>query len=323
VLDSSDDPRFIDTKSRPVLAQTFEVIATGARFTVAVNHLKSKGSDCLDVGDPDAGDGQGNCNGTRELAAQALVDWLASDPTGSGDRDFLVLGDLNSYAREDPITAVKAGPDDIEGTADDYSNLVAKYGGTYAYSYTFDGQAGYLDHALASPTLTAQVTGATEWHINSDEPDLLDYDTTFKSAGQDALYEPNQYRTSDHDPVIVGLDLLAYEFGGFQAPVDAPPTVNTVKAGASVPIKFTLGGDEGLGVFFTTPTATVLACEGGAPQDSIDTLNPGGSGLQYDAATDTYTYVWKTSKSWANSCRTLELAFDDGTWFTANFMFRP
>jgi predicted extracellular nuclease len=74
ILDSTVDPRFIDTKSRPVLAQTFEENATGAVFTVAVNHLKSKGSACTDVGDPDAGDGQGNCNGTRTLAAEALVD---------------------------------------------------------------------------------------------------------------------------------------------------------------------------------------------------------------------------------------------------------
>ena len=76
ILTSTVDPRFIDTKSRPVLAQTFQVNATGARFTVAVNHLKSKGSDCTDVGDPDTGDGQGNCNrhapegraGARRLA---------------------------------------------------------------------------------------------------------------------------------------------------------------------------------------------------------------------------------------------------------------
>ena len=95
------DPRFIDTKSRPSLAQTFEVNATGARFTVVVNHLKSKGSDCNDVGDPDLGDGQGNCSQTRRAAAQALVDWLATDPTGSGDPDFLIMGDLNSYAQED------------------------------------------------------------------------------------------------------------------------------------------------------------------------------------------------------------------------------
>jgi uncharacterized protein len=207
VLDSSDDPRFRDTLNRPALAQTFDVIATGARFTVVVNHLKSKGSDCNAIGDPDVGDGQGNCNQTRTLAAQALVDWLATDPTGSGDPDFLITGDLNSYAREDPIDAVKAGPDDTSTTSDDYTNLVETYGGTYAYSYVFDGQAGYLDHALSSANLTSQVTGATEWHINADEPDVLDYDTTFKPPSIDALYEPNAYRSSDHDAVLVGLSL--------------------------------------------------------------------------------------------------------------------
>ena len=122
-------------KSRPSLAQTFEVNATGARFTVVVNHLKSKGSDCDDVGDPDLGDGQGNCSQTRTAAAEALVDWLATDPTGSGDPDFLIIGDLNSYAQEDPIDAIKAGADDIAGTADDYTNLIATYQGAFAYSY--------------------------------------------------------------------------------------------------------------------------------------------------------------------------------------------
>jgi uncharacterized protein len=206
-LDSADDPRFIDTKSRPALAQTFENLSNGARFTIVVNHFKSKGSACDDVGDPDMGDGQGNCSGTRTLAAQALVDWLATDPTGSGDPDFLIMGDLNSYAREDPITAIKAGPDDTAGTSDDYTNLISHFQGTYAYSYTFDGQAGYLDHSLASSSLLAQVTAAEDWHINSDEPDILDYDTSFKPDSQDALYETNAYRTSDHDPVVVGLDL--------------------------------------------------------------------------------------------------------------------
>ena len=207
LLTSAVDPRFIDTKSRPVLAQTFEENATGARFTVAVNHLKSKGSGCNDVGDPDLGDGQGNCSQTRRAAAEALVDWLGTDPTGSGDPDFLIVGDLNSYAQEDSIDAIKAGPDDTAGTADDYTNLVQQFVGTYAYSYVFDGMAGYLDHALSSAGLTGQVTGLTEWHINADEPDVLDYDTSFKPPAQDALYEANAYRTSDHDPILVGLDL--------------------------------------------------------------------------------------------------------------------
>ena len=232
LLTSAVDPRFIDTKSRPSLAQTFEVNATGARFTVVVNHLKSKGSDCVDVGDPDLGDGQGNCSQTRRAAAEALVDWLATDPTGSGDPDFIIMGDLNSYAQEDTIDEIKAGSDDIAGTSDDFTNLIAHFQGAYAYSYTFDGQAGYLDHALANASLLGQVTGAADWHINSDEPDVLDYDTTFKPAAQDALYEVNAYRTSDHDPVVVGL-----------VP-NAPPTVDAggpycVNEGGSVTLTAT------------------------------------------------------------------------------------
>lgn len=207
ILDSSVDSRFDDTKNRPALAQSFMENSTGAIFTVAVNHLKSKGSDCNDVGDPDLGDGAGNCNLTRLAAAQALVDWLATDPTGSGDPDALIIGDLNSYDKEDPIDAILAGPDDLLGTSDDYTDMAFAFGGEFAYSYVFDGQLGYLDYALANSSLVGQISGVTEWHINSDEPDLLDYDTTFKADAQDALYEPNAYRASDHDPVIVGLNL--------------------------------------------------------------------------------------------------------------------
>lgn len=194
ILDSSVDTAFIDTKNRPALAQTFEQNSSGARFTPVANHLKSKGSPCDDVGDPDVGDGQGNCNQTRTDGATALVNWLATDPTGSGDPDFLIIGDLNSYAMEDPITAIKnAG----------YTNLVETFIGADAYSYVYDGQAGYLDHALASAALTPQVTGVVEWHINADEPAALDYN----DHNQPALYNSDPFRASDHDPVIVGLNL--------------------------------------------------------------------------------------------------------------------
>ncbi len=206
ILDSSVDPRFIDTRSRPVLAQSF-ADASGSVFTVAVNHLKSKGSACDDVGDPDLGDGAGNCNATRTAAAEALVDWLAGDPTGSGDTDTLIIGDLNSYDKEDPIDAIVAGSDDSAGTADDYTDLIRLFQGEDAYSYVFDGQIGYLDHALASADLLGQVTGTTVWHINADEADLIDYDTSFKQPAQDAIYAPDPYRSSDHDPVVIGLRL--------------------------------------------------------------------------------------------------------------------
>ena len=207
ILDTSVDSRFIDTKNRPTLAQSFMDNSTGGIFTVAVNHLKSKGSDCNDLGDPDLGDGAGNCNVTRTLAAQALVDWLATDPTGSGDADFLIVGDLNSYDKEDPIDAIKAGPDDTLGTSDDYADLVFEFQGENAYSYVFDGQIGYLDYGLANASLVSQITGVADWHVNADEPDLIDYDMSFKLAAQDALYAPDAYRYSDHDPVIIGLDV--------------------------------------------------------------------------------------------------------------------
>jgi len=199
IINSTVDPRFIDTLNRPSIAQTFELNASGERFTTVVNHLKSKGSDCNAVGDPDIGDGQGNCNGTRTAAAEALVDWLATDPTASGDPDVVVLGDMNAYAMEDPITAFKdAG----------YVDTIADFVGDEGYSFVFDGQSGYLDHALASPSLAAQVSGVTEWHINADEPVALDYNVEFKTPNQvTTFYDPGPYRSSDHDPALVGLDL--------------------------------------------------------------------------------------------------------------------
>ncbi len=205
ILDSSVDPRFIDTLNRPALAQSFQDDATGGIFTVVVNHLKSKGSAC--DGDPDLGDGSGNCNLTRLAAAEALVDWLATDPTGSGDSDFIIMGDLNAYDKEAPIDAILAGPDDLVSTGDDYTDTIFAFLGEDAYSYLYDGRLGYLDHALANPGLFEEISGVTVWHINADEPDLIDYDMSYKKTAQDALYEPNAFRSSDHDPVIVGLNV--------------------------------------------------------------------------------------------------------------------
>jgi len=186
-------------RNRPALAQTFREAATGGLLTVVVNHLKSKGSGC-GAGDDDPV--QGNCNGTRTAAAEALAEWLAGDPTGSSSDNVLILGDLNAYAMEDPIQAL-----DDAG----YTDLAAELIGSSAYGYVFDGRWGTLDYALASPGLMPFVTGITEWHINADEPDTLDYDTTFNPA---AWYAADVYRTSDHDPVIVGL--------AFDPPIEEP-----------------------------------------------------------------------------------------------------
>ena len=197
ILDSGVDPRFIDKRSRPVLAQTFEQISDGAVLTVAVNHLKSKGSSCASDGDPDLGDGQSNCSATRTAAATAMIDWLTTDPTSSGDTDFLVIGDPNAHTFDDAISTFRnAG----------YVDLAQVHLGMESYSFEFDAQSGALDHALASDNLAPQIKDVVEWHINADEPRVLNYD--LESDRDPSLFDDAlPYRASDHDPLIIGLDL--------------------------------------------------------------------------------------------------------------------
>ena len=197
VLDSTVDSRFDDSRNRPTLAQSFTQNSNGAILTVAVNHLKSKGSSCTSTGDPDQHDGQKNCNATRSAAAVAMGDWLETDPTASGDPDVLIIGDLNADIREDPVTTLEAAG---------YDNLFENLLGMDSYSYIFAGQAGALDHALASQSLVGQVTGVMDWHINADESPAHDYNLNF---GRDpAIFDSSvPYRASDHDPIVVGLDL--------------------------------------------------------------------------------------------------------------------
>ncbi len=215
LLTSAVDPRFDDGRNRPALIQSFEETSTDERVTVAVNHFKSKGSSC-GAGDDSPTDGSGNCDATRTQAAEALADFLATDPTGSGDPDFLVIGDLNSYSQERPITALEDNG---------YVDLLERFEGLSSYGYLFDGQLGHLDQALVTSSLDNQVTGAGGWKINADENPLFDYNDTVQDAGEASferessaqeLYEPGPYRSSDHDPVVVGLDLDATTDG----PVD-------------------------------------------------------------------------------------------------------
>lgn len=194
-------------RNRPTVAAAF-VDEGGATFTVAVNHFKSKGPSGLDAFagstdiNVDQGDGQGYWNGARTDAANELAAWLATDPFDTGDTDALVIGDLNAYAEEDPVEALEdAG----------YINLIDAFvGNDEAYSYTFDGQRGALDQALATGSLAAQVTGIGEWHINADEPGVLSYDDSFDAT---EFYYPDEFQASDHDPLLIGLDLTGPEMG--------------------------------------------------------------------------------------------------------------
>ena len=168
--------------------QAFQEIATGEKFLFSVNHFKAKsGSGSGD--NANQNDGQGTYNGDRVREAYSVLNNYESDSYYFDDRDILIMGDLNAYAMEDPITVLRnAGMTDLHRA----------FHADSSYTYVYRGQAGYLDHALCNGTLLPQVTGMVAYHINSDESDSYTYD---KSSDQ------TMFRCSDHDPVVVGLKL--------------------------------------------------------------------------------------------------------------------
>lgn len=211
-------------RNRPSVAATFED-ADGNQFTVVSSHFKSKGDSGLaslaaaaqtyldangaaagftqaDIdaltrdANFDLGDGQGYWNGVRAEAAVELADWMENSYSGAGVTNYLLLGDMNAYAQEDPVQALRD-----QGLTDLIDRFI---GQDNAYSYVFDGQRGTLDQGFASDGLADNVTGATEWHVNADEPDLLGYSSAFKDQG---FYNSGPYAASDHDPLIVGMTL--------------------------------------------------------------------------------------------------------------------
>ena len=183
---------------RPPLAQTFKT-ANGQRFSLIVNHLKSKGS-CPWAGDPDAdqGDGQGCFNATRIRQVQRLINtFIPQVQAAANDKDVLLIGDLNAYGAENPIATLTGA-----GMVNQIERFIRV--NALPYSYVFDGESGYIDHALTSASLSVQVVGVAVWHINADEPSVINYKTGFKS--QD-LYKATPFRSSDHDPLVVFLNL--------------------------------------------------------------------------------------------------------------------
>ena len=141
-------------------------------------------------------------------------------------------------------------------------------------------------------------------------------DTDGDGLGDRLVSSPNASTATVHYTV-------PYPFTGFKAPVANPPEVNPVKAGQAVPIKFSLGGDRGLGILTPpAPTSSPMGCTSGPAGLAVPPYPAASSGLQYDTASDTYTWVWKTDAAWKDTCRTLIVALDDGTTHEALFAFK-
>lgn len=167
-------------------AQGFILIENGERFIYSINHFKAK-SGSGSGKDADQYDGQGTFNHSRVLEAKSVLQTIDAYQFYYDDSDILIMGDLNAYAKEDPIRAF---------TDADMYDLHRYFHADSSYSYVYGEQAGYLDHAIANKALIKQVTGMAAWHVNSDESDEFTYDKS---------YDLTVFRYSDHDPVLVGL----------------------------------------------------------------------------------------------------------------------
>ena len=174
--------------------QAFTLKSNNERFMFGINHFKAKsGCSSASGADADKNDGQSCYNATRVDEAKAVIAAINSNKAFYDDQDALVMGDLNAYAMEDPIQAfVQAG----------FTDLHRQFHADSAYSYVYRGEAGYLDHALANESMTRQITGVTAFHINADEPSIFEY--------SGSAYQPNMFRSSDHDPVVLGIRLGDY-----------------------------------------------------------------------------------------------------------------
>ncbi|MEO5875354.1 MAG: ExeM/NucH family extracellular endonuclease, partial [Streptosporangiaceae bacterium] len=171
---------------RHPLVQRFERVGGSKPVTLIVNHWKSKG--CGVATGPDLDLGQGCWNARRTAQAEAIS--ALADTVDNP----LVIGDLNSYSDEDPIHVLENGG--LISQSEKYEPKSKRY------SYVFDGMSGELDHVMAGAAL--KVTGLSIWHINADESPALDYNQEFNPP---YLYQPDEFRSSDHDPVVVGLKL--------------------------------------------------------------------------------------------------------------------
>jgi predicted extracellular nuclease len=261
---SLSDPAAIN--NRAPLAQTFR-LANGERFNLVANHLKSKGCDGSTGLDADQGDLQGCWNNRRVQQADELRGFVATVQSTSGVADTLLLGDFNAYAKEDPI---------VDLTGNGFVDQIARFN-AFGYSYVFNGSSGRLDHAIASNTLSSKVTGALEWHINADEPLVIDYNQEFKQPAcatcNPDYYTPTPYRASDHDPIVVGLNLVHAVNGsaGSDALVGTPgDDVITGGAGAD-----RLTGNGGRDVFVYTSMRDAA--------DTITDFTPGDDRLDLGA----------------------------------------
>ncbi|MDA7914635.1 ExeM/NucH family extracellular endonuclease [bacterium] len=194
-----DDEAF--SIARTPIVQTFVSTQGGRPFTVIVNHFKSKGgASSANAANKDKGDGQAAYNAARRGQSLAICDYIKQNHQNTEQSRVLVIGDLNAYQQEDPIDALRANG--LVDLHDRVRRSASSESVGTEYTFVYYAQSGSLDHAFATASLAADVTGVSIWHINADEPRFMDYNQEFNP---EAVYSADPYRSSDHDPVLIGI----------------------------------------------------------------------------------------------------------------------
>lgn len=314
-----------DNYQRSTVAATFNILNTGKRLTVAVNHLKSKGSTCyedwlgwetwsnFDPAEDDVrnDDFQGSCENFRVAAAYHLGAEMAKI---GGDQ--VVLGDMNSYANEDPMLVLTSNPTQKDIYAAGYTflgkepqfgangqKITTTYGylnavdlktaeGKTAWSYSYNDEVGSLDHLLITGALEDRLVDAVDWHINAPESSLYDYNHKYKGGDTNEpnpFYAETAYRSSDHDPALVS---LGYKYGEAG---ENMVTIATKSGRADIP--FALSSEAKSG---DIAKITISPAPAGVALSQVTLAKDGAQTVKFDAAglpTGTYTFTMKLTRT--------------------------
>ncbi len=241
------------SNAREPLAQKWQAIDAngkdnGKSFVVVVNHFKSKGS-----GTPAPDKWQGNATADRVKQATALAAWTKAKWS---DEPVFIVGDLNSYSAEDPI--LKLEESGYMRVANHLAKVTGKDKYLKEYTYQYGGFVGSLDQALGNEKALAMVNDAAVYSINAAEANLREYSRYNSNATQ--LWDASEFRSSDHDPVKIGITVMEKEEPS--APVAVTPMAPTFADGkVSIPsmegVMYSVAGKDVTGVVEVAPGTSV------------------------------------------------------------------
>jgi hypothetical protein len=315
------------------------------RNTMSVEFAPDESCDCEGI-ELVVGDGSGVTDATPPVLGHTVspspnadgwtntdtkIDWSITEPDGPVTSSRVLVDGVEVPGREcradDPYMQYAETPSSgvvvtcevtsAGGTASDPVTLKVDESRPVVQMLGITPGLAYATHPTPSCATSDALSGVLDEATLSGPNDLGGGQFQFVcGVAQDRAF-------NESDPVVVNYTYdppTTFDFDGFYQPVDPAPTVNKVKAGAAVPVRFRLDGASGLDIFATGFPRSSQGCVGSTGSDQVEqTVSAGQSGLHYDSVTGIYTYAWKTDPTWRGQCRRLELRFTDGSVAHAYF----